>query len=97
MAKKRKTNGAMQTVVVKKALAKTRAEAKKIAEKFADRIYTSRYDEPRKEWRFRQRPPDCFLERSYGQKCINYGGVRNGVCLVYAKFKKSARKRKACR
>lgn len=97
MAKKRKKNGAMQTVVVKKEVAKTRAEARKIAEKFAERIYTSRFDEPRQEWRFRQRPPDCFVERSYGQKCVDYRGVKNGVCMVYAKLKKNARKRKACR
>ena len=97
MAKKKRKNGAMQTVTVKKAIAETRGEAQTIAEKFADRIYTSRYDKPRREWRFRQRPPDCFVERTYGQKCINYKGVKNSVCMVYAKLKKTAKKRKACR
>ena len=87
-----------QTIIVKKAIAPTRKEAEKIARRFADRIYTSRYDKRIKAWRFRQRPPDCFVEEnSYGQKCIPLRGVKNSVCIVYARLKRGAAKRRACR
>jgi hypothetical protein len=83
----------LQTVLVKKSAAPTRAAAEKLARPHADRIYTSRED--KNYWRFRQRPPGCFTEGpfTYTTKCI-----RNGkVCLVYARLKKGAEARKACR
>lgn len=89
--------GAKQTIVVKEAVARTREAAKKIARKFADRLYTSRFDEARKEWRFRQRPPSCFVQNTYGQKCIRQKGVEKGVCIVYATLKKGAKRRASCK
>jgi len=83
----------LQTVLVKKSAAPTLKEARKLARQHADRIYTSR--EEKNTWRFRQRPPACFTGGpfSYTTKCI-----RNGkVCLVYARLKKGAEARKACR
>ena len=100
MAKKKKKTkpkeGDLQTVIVKKTVARTRAGAKRLVkEHFKKRTYTSR--ETPTTWRFRQRPPGCFKVKDYGQKCITIRGVKNGVCLVYAKFKPGARKRKSCR
>lgn len=89
--------GAKQTIVVKEAVARTRKGAENVAKKFADRIYTSRFDKARREWRFRQRPPGCFVPNTYGQKCIRQKGVEKGVCIVYATLKKGAKRRKACK
>ena len=83
--------GAKQTVIVKKSVAKTRGKAAKVAEKYADRIYTSR--QTKDVWRFRQRPPSCFQEGSMKTWCK----PGNGVCIVYGTLKKGADKRKACK
>ena len=93
----RRKNGALQTVIVKQAVARTRKQAAKVVRKLGKRTHTSRFDRRLKAWRFRQRPPSCFEESSYGQKCFNKRGVKNGVCLVYARFGRGAKKRKSCR
>lgn len=94
MAKK-KREGVLQTVTVNKAVAEGRKDAEKLVKKhFKKRTYTSR--ETKNTWRFRQRPPECF-SKFFGQKCIPIRGVKNGVCLLYGKLKKGAKKRKACR
>ena len=53
----------LQTVIVSKDVARTRAKATKVARKFANRIYTSR--ETKTSWRFRQRPPKDFVQKSF--------------------------------
>lgn len=82
---------ALQTVLVRKFAAPTRSKAVQLARQHADRIYTSR--ETRKSWRFRQRPPACFVPESFRTKCIRDGKV----CLVYGELAKGASKRKGCR
>lgn len=77
-----------QTVIVQKSAAKTRAKAAKLARKYADRIYTSR--ETSTSWRFRQRPPDCFLT----MKTVCF---KDGICLVVGKLKRGACSRRSCR
>lgn len=91
MAKKK----TLQTVTVKKSLAPTRAKAKRIVRKMKKRTYTSR--ETPNQWRFRQRPPDCFKKEGYFAKCFDKGGVSQGVCLVFGELKRGAKRRKACR
>lgn len=85
--------GAKQTVIVKKTAAPTRREAGRIARRFADRIYTSRYDRARREWRFRQRPPGCFVKSTFRTWCK----PGKDVCVVYGRLKKGAEKRSSCR
>lgn len=80
-----------QTVIVKKSMAKTRSAASKVAKKYGDRIYTSR--ETKGVWRFRQRPPECFVQGTLRTWCK----PGNGVCIVYGKLKQGAEKRKACK
>ena len=73
----------LQTVIVSKDVARTRAKATKVARRFANRIYTSR--ETKTSWRFRQRPPKDFVQKSFrtfpvpGEKGISlvYGQLRN--------------------
>ncbi len=91
----RRKDGALQTVTVKKKLAPTRKAAKSIVKEMKHRTYTSR--ETKGEWRFRQRPPGCFVKGSYGTKCFNKYGVKRGVCLIYATLRAGAKRRKACR
>lgn len=79
---------ATQSVIVKKSRAKTRKAAAKVARKYADRIYTSRETET--SFRFRQRPPSCFL--TIKTKCLD-----NGICLVVGKLKPRAKSRRSCR
>lgn len=93
--RKRKGEGVIQTVTVRKEVAPTRKGAERLVrEYFKKRTYTSR--ETTNTWRFRQRSPECF-SRFFGQKCIPIKGVKNGVCLLYGKLKKGASKRKSCR
>jgi hypothetical protein len=56
---------AKQTIIVLKAhpKVKTRADAKKIAIRYADRIYTSR--ETSTSFRFRQKPPSKFKKGTF--------------------------------
>lgn len=82
---------AKQTVIVKKSAAKSRKEAAKLADKYADRVYTSRGT--KNTWRFRQRPPECFVPRTLKTWCK----PGNGVCVVYGTLKKGADKRNACK
>lgn len=95
--KKRRPEGALQTVLVKKKLATTRKGAKQIVRELKYRTYTIRGT--KNVWRLRQRPPDCFVTEkgSYGTKCFDRFGVKRGVCLVFATLKKGAKRRKACR
>jgi hypothetical protein len=81
---------ALQTVLVRKSAASTRKAATELARQHADRIYTSR--ETENYWRFRQRPPACFVPGSFRTKCIRDGKV----CLVFGRLAKGA-KGKACR
>lgn len=72
-----------QTVLVSKKAAPTRAAAERMAREYADRIYTSR--ETANFWRFRQRPPACFLGSLKSRR------IRSGkVVLVYGNLKKGA-------
>jgi len=52
-----------QSIIVSKGAADTREAAKKIAGKYADRLYTSR--ETGSSFRFRQRPPSDFVPGSF--------------------------------
>jgi GNAT superfamily N-acetyltransferase len=70
----------LQTVIVEKSVAPTRAKATEIARGYANRIYTSR--ETAKSWRFRQRPPKDFVPRSFRTRKI----PRAGVSLVYGQL-----------
>lgn len=94
MAKKRDLSR-LQTVLIKKTLASTREQAKKLARKMGYRTYTIR--ETKNTWRLRQRPLECFRKTGYGTNCFDKGGVKRGVCLVFATPKKGAKRRKACR
>jgi hypothetical protein len=75
----------LQTVIVSKDVAKTRAAATKVARRFANRIYTSR--ETKTSWRFRQRPPTDFVAKSF--KTFKVPG-EEGVSLVYGKLKRKS-------
>lgn len=86
--------GELQAVLVRKALAPTRRKAASIVRSMGHRTYTSR--ETKNVWRFRQRPPACF-KGTYGTHCIDKGGVKNGVCLIYANLAPDARSRRSCR
>lgn len=76
----------LQTVIVSKDVAKTRAKATKVARKFANRIYTSR--ETKNSWRFRQRPPKDFDQKSF--RTFPVPGEK-GVSLVYGTLKNPRR------
>lgn len=81
----------LQTIIVKKWAAPTRKAATAIARQHTKSIPTSR--QTKGTWRFRQRPPSCFVEGTYRTKCIRHGKV----CLVYGDPKGSSSSRKACR
>lgn len=68
----------VQSVIVKKSCAKTRAEAKKKAKGFSTK--TSR--ETGDSWRFRQRPPSDFDSKSFRIKKVN-----DCISLVIGKLK----------
>jgi len=72
----------LQTVIVTKKVAKTRAAATKVARKYANRIYTSR--ETKNTWRFRQRPPEDFDKKTF--RTFKIPDVE-GVSLVYGDLK----------
>lgn len=76
----------LQTVIVSKKVAKTRAGATKVARKYANRIYTSR--ETKTSWRFRQRPPKDFVQKSF--RTFPVPGSP-GISLVYGTLKKPKR------
>ena len=69
-----------QSILVSKKIAKSREEAKRIARKYADRIYTIR--ETENYYRIRQRPPEDFKGGYRTQK------VANGIYIVWGNFKK---------
>lgn len=73
---------AKQSVIIKKThpQADTRADAKRIAKRYADRLYTSR--ETASSWRFRQRPPSDFKKGSFRTERIG-----KHVSIVYGKLK----------
>lgn len=71
---------AKQTIIVSKDVAKDRDEAKAMARRFADRIYTSR--ETSSSYRFRQKPPKAFVPGSYRVKSI----PEKGITLVYGRL-----------
>lgn len=81
-----------QSVIVKKSAAKTRKAAAKLAKKHADRIYTSR--ETKNNFRFRQRPPSCFVQGTFKSFPIPPDG---GVTITYGTLKKGAENKKACK
>lgn len=76
----------LQTVIVSKEVAKTRAKATKVARKFANRIYTSR--ETKTSWRFRQRPPSDFRKKTF--RTFPVPGEK-GISLVYGQLKNPGR------
>lgn len=80
----------MQTVIVKKAVAPSRAKATKIARRHADRITTSK--ETSQSFRFKQRPTDCFIDGTY-----RTAKLPNGVSIIIGTLKRGAQNRKACK
>lgn len=80
-----------QAVLVKKSAAPTKSSAKKLAKRHADKLYTVRTTV--NFWRFRQRPPACFVGRMRTFRVPPTGNV----LIVYGTLKKGAEKRKACR
>lgn len=76
----------LQTIIVSKELAPTRAAAEKLARPHARRIYTSR--ETKSSWRFRQRPPSDFVKGSFRSFPIPDPG-KSGIVLVYGKLKRT--------
>jgi len=74
-------SSAVQTVIVSKDVADSRAKATKIAHAHASRIYTSR--ETGSSFRFRQRPPGDFKPGSFKTRQI-----REGVSVVTGELKK---------
>lgn len=74
----------LQSVIVSKDVAKTRARATKVAREYANRIYTSR--ETSTSWRFRQRPPTDFVKGSFRTFSIP---EEDGVSLVYGELKRT--------
>lgn len=72
----------LQTVIVSKSRTNDRDKAREIARKHADRIYTSR--ETSESFRFRQRPPDQFDQKSF--RTFKVPGEK-GVSLVYGQLK----------
>lgn len=72
----------LQTVIVSKGIAATRAQATKVARPHANRIYTSR--ETQASWRFRQRPPTDFVKGTFRTFKIP---EEPGVSLVYGELK----------
>lgn len=75
----------LQTVIVSKDVAPTRAKATTIAREHAKRIYTSR--ETKDSWRFRQRPPGDFVKGSFRTRPIP--GL--GISLVYGRLKRGVK------
>lgn len=81
---------AKQTVIVKKAVAPTRAAAARLARRHADRVTTSR--ETGQSFRFKQRPTGCFIDGTY-----RTAKLPNGVSIVYGVLKRGAENRKSCK
>ena len=81
---------AKQIVIVKKAVAPTRARASKLARRHADRITTSK--ETGSSFRFKQRPTSCFIDGTY-----RTAKLPNGVSIVYGVLKRGAQNRKSCK
>ena len=73
--------GDLQTIIVPKTVAPTRAAAAKLAKRHG-RVRTSR--ETGQSWRFRQRPPTDFIKSSFRTKHLP-----DGVSLVYGMLKGS--------
>ena len=74
----------LQTIIVTKAVAKTRAKAQQLAEPHSHRLYTSR--ETSKSWRFRQRPPSDFKKGSF--RTFPLPG-HHGITLIYGDLKRT--------
>lgn len=74
----------LQTVIVSKTVAKTRAKAERLARLHANRIYTSR--ETSHSWRFRQRPPTDFKKGTF--RTFHLPGSP-GITLVYGDLKRA--------
>ena len=72
----------LQTIIVSKSSASTRAKAERLAKPHARKIYTSR--ETSTSWRFRQRPPSDFVKGSF--RSFPLPGDP-GIVLVYGKLK----------
>jgi hypothetical protein len=60
-----------------------------VARRYADRLYTVR--ETGTSFRFRQRPPSCFVKTSY-----KTAQPTKHVSVVYGEVKKSEERRHAC-
>ena len=71
---------AKQSILISKDIVKSRQGAKIIARRFADRIYTIR--ETKNWYRFRQRPPEDFIEGSF-----RTFEVKKGVRVIYGTLK----------
>ena len=73
---------AKQSVIVKKShpSVDNRSDAKRVARKYADRIYTAR--ETSTSFRFRQKPPSDFQKGSFRTQKVN-----KNVSIIWGKLK----------
>lgn len=74
---------AKQTVIINKSLATDRKSAKGLAKMYADRLYTARETGP--SFRFRQLPPDKFVEGTF-----RTFKPKEGVAVVYGQLKEAS-------
>jgi len=82
----------MQTVIVSKdhPEVETFEDAVAVARDYADRIYTSR--ETSTSFRFRQRPPSCFVKGTFWQE-----SPEPGVFLTYGILRPGMTKKASCK
>lgn len=82
---------AKQTIIVRISPFVTALEdAEEIAHRFADRLYTVRVTPT--SFRFRQRPPECFVKGSLRTKRID-----DDVSIIYGRLKRSVSKKRSCK
>ncbi len=65
-------------------------EAAELAFPYADRIYTAR--ETKGVFRFRQRPPSCFVKGTIWTQTIN-----DRVSVIMGRLKKGMEKKRGCK
>lgn len=76
---------AKQSILVSKNIAQERDDAKEVARKFADKIYTSRGTS--KTWRFRQRSPKLFIPGSF-----RVAHIKPGISIIYGQIDEKRKK-----
>jgi len=82
---------AQQTVIVRISPTIIAMEdAEEVARRYADRMYTVRVTPT--SFRFRQRPPECFVKGSFRTKRMS-----EAVSIVYGRLKPSFSKKRSCK